>query len=64
MAHSLEKEEQRYWNKWIANRDPGAGEQLIKLYMPLVHFHVQRIAVSLPRGIDADELESYGMMDY
>ncbi|HET7578460.1 MAG TPA: FliA/WhiG family RNA polymerase sigma factor [Bacillales bacterium] len=62
MAHSVEAEEQVYWDSWISNRDPEAGEQLMQLYMPLVHYHVQRIAVGLPRGVDADELKSHGLM--
>lgn len=62
MPHSLQEEEQRYWDKWIKGRDADAGEQLIKLYRPLVQFHVQRLAVGLPRETDRDELESHGMM--
>lgn len=62
MARFLQQETQDYWEKWLSNRDPDAAEQLIKLYMPLVHFHVQRIAVGLPRGFDFHELEGYGMM--
>lgn len=62
MAHSEETEKQFYWDKWNANRDPDAGEKLLALYMPLVHYHVQRIVVGLPKGIDIEELKSLGMI--
>lgn len=62
MAHSVETEEERCWSKWINDRDPDAGEQLLHLYEPLVNYHVQRIAVGLPRGVDPDELKSHAFM--
>lgn len=62
MAHSLETEEQLNWNKWISDRDPDSGERLLRLYEPLVNYHVQRIAVGLPRGVDPDELKSHALM--
>lgn len=62
MAHSVEAGEQNIWNRWIEQRDPAAGEQLLSMYMPLVNYHVQRIAVGLPRGIDSEELRSHGLI--
>ncbi|HET7629083.1 MAG TPA: FliA/WhiG family RNA polymerase sigma factor [Bacillales bacterium] len=62
MVDSMKTEEKIHWKKWIENKDPEAGEQLLQLYMPLVSYHVQRIAVGLPRGIDSEELRSHAMI--
>lgn len=55
-------EEQKLWQSWKANRDPHAGDVLIRKYKPLVSYHVQRIAVGLPKSVSRDELNSLGMM--
>lgn len=60
MTHMIQME-QFYWDRWFRDDDPDAGEQLIRLYMPLVRYHTQRIAASLPKGCNADELENYGL---
>ena len=55
-------DEQRLWNGWINDRDPQAGDLLIKKYKPLVSYHVQRIGAGLPKSISRDDLVSLGMM--
>ncbi|EIT85104.1 RNA polymerase sigma factor SigD [Fictibacillus macauensis ZFHKF-1] len=55
------KKEQATWNKWLTERDPEAGDALLRFYMPLVQYHVQRIASGLPKNISRDELKSLGM---
>ncbi|MFD0049334.1 FliA/WhiG family RNA polymerase sigma factor [Actinomycetes bacterium NPDC127524] len=55
-------EEQIYWKNWIESHDPDAGDQLVKKYLPLVSFHVQRISVSLPKSVSRDDIRSLGMM--
>ncbi|MBS4172542.1 FliA/WhiG family RNA polymerase sigma factor [Bacillus sp. FJAT-49736] len=55
-------EEQKYWELWIGSRNTQAGDVLVKKYMPLVHYHVQRIAVGLPRNVSRDDLKSFGML--
>lgn len=55
-------EEQKLWQSWKANRDPHAGDILMRKYKPLVSYHVQRIAVGLPKSVSRDELNSLGMM--
>ncbi|BDG35166.1 FliA/WhiG family RNA polymerase sigma factor [Saccharococcus caldoxylosilyticus] len=62
MAHVLADEERKYWDSWVEHRDPQAGDKLVQLYMPLVHYHVQRIAVSLPKNIHKQELVSLGLI--
>lgn len=61
MAHQA-PEKQVYWQNWVDSRDAQAGNFLVKKYMPLVNYHVQRIAVNLPRNISRDDLRSLGMM--
>ncbi|WP_020189469.1 FliA/WhiG family RNA polymerase sigma factor [Kurthia sp. Dielmo] len=55
-------EEQKLWQSWKTNRDPHAGDVLMRKYKPLVSYHVQRIAVGLPKSVSRDELNSLGMM--
>ncbi|MBE2939525.1 FliA/WhiG family RNA polymerase sigma factor [Anoxybacillus flavithermus] len=54
------------WQKWIDVRDREAGDQLIERYMPLVDYHVQRIASSLPKSVKKEDLKSlalFGLYD-
>lgn len=55
-------EEDLLWQKWIEDRDPQAGDILIRKYTPLVTYHVQRISAGIPKNISRDELKSLGMM--
>ena len=55
-------EEQKLWDKWISLRDRQACDSLIRLYMPLVKYHVSRVSSSLPRNINKEDLESHGML--
>lgn len=55
-------DEQKYWDLWMCSRDTQAGDVLVKKYLPLVQYHVQRIAVSLPRSVSKDDLKSLGML--
>lgn len=50
------------WKKWINDRDTHAGDMLIRQYIPLVSYHVQRIAAGLPAAVSKDDLKSFGMM--
>lgn len=61
MLETLRNEEELYWIKWIQNRDTDAGNFLVKKYMPLVSYHVQRISIGLPKSVSRDELLSLGM---
>ncbi|WLR53411.1 FliA/WhiG family RNA polymerase sigma factor [Mesobacillus subterraneus] len=62
MVRGSTSEEQVTWDKWVQFRDPDAGNLLIKKYMPLVSYHVQRISVSLPKSVSRDDLRSLGMI--
>ncbi|MGC4375660.1 FliA/WhiG family RNA polymerase sigma factor [Fictibacillus sp. Mic-4] len=54
--------EQELWEKWNATRDREIGEAILRMYLPLVQYHVQRIATGLPKNINKDELNSLGML--
>lgn len=62
MMRGSTSEEQITWDKWVQFRDPDAGNMLIKKYMPLVSYHVQRISVSLPKSVSRDDIRSLGMI--
>ncbi|KAA0547912.1 FliA/WhiG family RNA polymerase sigma factor [Bacillus sp. BGMRC 2118] len=62
MTQVSSNEDQIHWQKWTESRDTHAGDSLIRLYMPLVNFHVQRIAVGLPKSVNRDDLMSLGML--
>ncbi|MBS4177097.1 FliA/WhiG family RNA polymerase sigma factor [Lederbergia citrea] len=62
MSNSPPIEEQEYWELWTSSRDADAGNILVKKYMPLVSYHVQRIAVGLPRNVSREELKSLGLV--
>jgi RNA polymerase sigma factor for flagellar operon FliA len=55
------KEELHLWKRWKENRDQTAADILVRKYTPLVHFHVQRIIISLPKNITKDDLISQGL---
>ncbi|MBM7586857.1 RNA polymerase sigma factor for flagellar operon FliA [Bacillus pakistanensis] len=62
MSQSSTVDEQQYWKLWTKSRDSHAGDMLVKRYLPLVSYHVQRIAVSLPKNVSRDDLKSLGLM--
>jgi len=50
------------WKRWRMENDRDAGEQLVKAYLPLVHYVVGRVASGLPGTVDKDDLYSYGQL--
>ncbi|MTT32254.1 FliA/WhiG family RNA polymerase sigma factor [Terrilactibacillus sp. BCM23-1] len=61
MVISIMDQEKQYWKRWIDHRDPEAADNLLKIYLPLVHYHVQRIILGLPNSVSRDELVSHGL---
>ena len=53
--------EAAYWERWIEDRDPDAGNILVEKYTPLVTYHVQRICSGLPRNVSRDDIMSLGL---
>lgn len=62
MSQQSPTEIKKYWDKWIDSRDSEAADVLIKQYMPLVTYQVQRISVNLPKSVIRDELISFGLL--
>ncbi|MFJ7950551.1 FliA/WhiG family RNA polymerase sigma factor [Lysinibacillus sp. NPDC096418] len=62
MTQLILNDEQKLWSKWINDRDPDAGDLLIKKYTSLVSYHVQRIGAGLPKNVSRDDLMSLGML--
>lgn len=62
MAQTSTMEEQKNWQKWIKSHDMDSGNYLVKKYLPLVSYHVQRISVSLPKSVSREDLRSLGLM--
>ncbi|PYZ98036.1 FliA/WhiG family RNA polymerase sigma factor [Alteribacter lacisalsi] len=50
------------WESWHNRRDKDSCDLLIKAYMPLVDYHVQRVRNGMPRNVNSGELKSHGMM--
>ncbi|WP_163579891.1 FliA/WhiG family RNA polymerase sigma factor [Gracilibacillus saliphilus] len=53
--------EKSLWNKWLSNKSEDNTNELIENYMYLVHYHVQRIAVNLPKSVNKDDIKSLGL---
>ncbi|KMY53638.1 MULTISPECIES: FliA/WhiG family RNA polymerase sigma factor [Bacillaceae] len=62
MAKQNRYDEQKLWAAWKASEDPEAGNLLVEKYMPLVSFHSQRIAASLPKSVNKEDIKSLGLM--
>ncbi|MGD7052036.1 FliA/WhiG family RNA polymerase sigma factor [Sutcliffiella horikoshii] len=58
MTTSTSNNDSAYWDLWKTKKDPDAGDFLVKKYMPLVHYHVQRISTGLPKSVKREELKS------
>ncbi|RXI97984.1 FliA/WhiG family RNA polymerase sigma factor [Anaerobacillus alkaliphilus] len=61
MPQTKEKED-LIWKKWIEQRDIEACDELIRVYLPLVDYHVQRISVGLPRNVNKEDLKSHALL--
>jgi RNA polymerase sigma factor for flagellar operon FliA len=48
--------------RYTTSRDPALREQLILQYAPLVKYVVGRLAITLPRVVDSDDVLSSGML--
>ncbi|MCZ0702587.1 FliA/WhiG family RNA polymerase sigma factor [Natronobacillus azotifigens] len=49
------------WNNWIKRRDKHSANLLVEHYLYLVDYHVQRIAVHLPKSVLKDDIRSLGI---
>lgn len=53
---------QEVWNKWSSDRDNESANQLVEHYLYLVQYHVQRIAIHLPKNVSKDDMKSLGLI--
>lgn len=61
--HNSPLESEEYlWEKWTTDKDEHAGNELVRMYSYLVSFHVDRIAVTLPKNVSRDDIESFAFM--
>lgn len=56
------KKDEHVWKKWIEERDTEACDELIRIYLPLVDYHVQRISTGLPINVNKEDLKSHALM--
>lgn len=49
------------WNNWTKDRDNESANQLVEHYLYLVQYHVQRIAINLPKNVSKDDMKSLGL---
>ncbi|UOQ47852.1 FliA/WhiG family RNA polymerase sigma factor [Gracilibacillus caseinilyticus] len=54
--------EKKLWSKWLRNKSDDNANELIENYMYLVHYHVQRIAVNLPKNVNKEDIRSLGLI--
>ncbi|MFA9558060.1 FliA/WhiG family RNA polymerase sigma factor [Evansella sp. AB-rgal1] len=50
------------WEQWMGSRDQMSCDNLMKAYLPLVEYHVQRIGANLPKNVVMEDLRSNGML--
>ncbi|PSL51214.1 RNA polymerase sigma-28 (SigD/FliA/WhiG) subunit [Salsuginibacillus halophilus] len=50
------------WAAWTKEKSVEAANEIIAAYLPLVHYHAQRISVGLPKNVDKEDLISHGMV--
>ncbi|MFC4387423.1 FliA/WhiG family RNA polymerase sigma factor [Gracilibacillus marinus] len=50
------------WEKWQHDKSEDITNQLIENYMYLVQYHVQRIAINLPKSVSKDDLRSLALV--
>lgn len=62
MASNSSPQEQKLWNEWMNKQDNETANEIIRHYMYLVRFHVERISSHLPRNVSKDEIQSLGLM--
>ena len=55
------EEDEINWRKWKDERDPEAGNVLVRKYLPLVDYVVHRLALHLPHTVQKGDLKSLGL---
>lgn len=66
MKSQLSKEDLEQWEMWKAQRDPEAGDYLVKKYHHVIDYVIQKFMISLPKTVHKDDIRSYayeGLLD-
>lgn len=50
------------WATYIAGREKTSRQELVLKYLPLVKYHVNRLAVKPPQHLEQEDLVSYGVI--
>ncbi|MFC0524164.1 FliA/WhiG family RNA polymerase sigma factor [Pontibacillus salicampi] len=61
MTNQSTPQEQQLWSLWEEERDMEAANELVRMYMHLVHYHVHRIAAHLPQSVSKEDIKSLGL---
>ncbi|MBM7552724.1 FliA/WhiG family RNA polymerase sigma factor [Thalassobacillus pellis] len=62
MANSLSPQELELWSLWQRHQDAEAADELVRKYVHLVNFHVQRISAHLPGSVSKEDIKSLGLL--
>ncbi|KKE78392.1 FliA/WhiG family RNA polymerase sigma factor [Oceanobacillus caeni] len=62
MYHNPSSLEQDLWNNWINDKNSKNANELIHHYEYLVHFHVERMCIHLPKSINKEDIKSLGFI--
>ncbi|NLW06519.1 MAG: FliA/WhiG family RNA polymerase sigma factor, partial [Clostridia bacterium] len=50
------------WATYLSGREDSCRQELVLKYLPLVNYHIKRLAVKLPRHLEQEDLVSYGII--
>lgn len=62
MSNSSFNNEQQLWEQWKQTKNKEVANELIQKFMPVVQYHVQRIAFTLPSSVPIDEIKSLALL--
>lgn len=54
--------EKDLWEAWFEKKDPQIANELVKHYMYLVTYHVERVAMNVPNNVHRDDLTSLALI--
>lgn len=62
MSSNSSLKEQNLWNDWMTKQDSETANEIIRHYMYLVRFHVERVSSHLPGNVSKDDIQSFGLL--
>ncbi|WP_156965158.1 FliA/WhiG family RNA polymerase sigma factor [Pontibacillus litoralis] len=61
MIHAT-SQEHNLWVMWEQEKDIEAANELVRTYLYLVNYHVQRISAHLPQSVSKEDIKSLGLV--